>query len=135
MPLSVWQNAPILLPQRERLRHSTPARWCGHGRNTHSRDKTPPSNIERHKMQRLTGALLPAIAALVLVLGYADVIRGGITVSAILLSLAYCVLVPMSIWYFNTSAVAAPAPGRAAANTAGEPPPYLAATIAAVSVF
>jgi hypothetical protein len=37
------------------------------------------------------------LAAVALVLGYADLIRGGITLSAILLVLGYCVLIPVAI--------------------------------------
>jgi hypothetical protein len=36
-------------------------------------------------------------ATLVLVLGYADLARGGVTVAPILLVLGYCVLVPLAI--------------------------------------
>ena len=41
---------------------------------------------------------LYAIAALVFVGGYADLVRGGTTVSALLLSIAYCALIPLPIW-------------------------------------
>ena len=41
--------------------------------------------------------LLWGAAALTLLLGYLDLIRGGITISAILLALAYCVLIPLAI--------------------------------------
>lgn len=37
------------------------------------------------------------LAALTLIAGYADLIRGGQTVSAILLVIGYCVLVPLAI--------------------------------------
>jgi len=37
------------------------------------------------------------LAALALVLGYVDLIRGGITVAPILLTIGYCVLVPIAI--------------------------------------
>jgi len=37
------------------------------------------------------------LAALSLALGYADLIRGGITLAPILLVLGYCVLVPLAI--------------------------------------
>ena len=37
------------------------------------------------------------LAAAALVLGFADLARGGITLSAILLVLAYCVLIPIAI--------------------------------------
>ena len=37
------------------------------------------------------------LAALTLLLGYADLARGGITLAPILLVLGYCVLVPIAI--------------------------------------
>ncbi len=36
-------------------------------------------------------------AVAVLLLGYADLMRGGITIAPILLTLGYCVLVPVAI--------------------------------------
>jgi len=38
-----------------------------------------------------------------LVAGYADLIRGGITLSALLLAIAYCGLIPAAIWYAGRS--------------------------------
>lgn len=38
-----------------------------------------------------------AAAALTLLAGYADLVRGGETLSAILLVIGYCVLVPLAI--------------------------------------
>ena len=38
-----------------------------------------------------------ALAALALVLGYADLARGGETLAAVLLVVGYCVLVPLAI--------------------------------------
>ncbi|MBI2795598.1 MAG: hypothetical protein HYX65_02705 [Gemmatimonadetes bacterium] len=37
------------------------------------------------------------LAALALLLGYADLVRGGVTVAPILLVIGYCVLVPLAI--------------------------------------
>jgi len=37
-------------------------------------------------------------AAIALVIGFADLVRGGITVSALMLAIAYCVLIPLGIW-------------------------------------
>ena len=37
------------------------------------------------------------LAALALILGYADLARGGVTLAPILLVLGYCVLVPIAI--------------------------------------
>jgi len=42
--------------------------------------------------------LLATIAAFGI--GFADLVRGGITVSAILLAVAYCALVPLVIWHW-----------------------------------
>src|SRR5262247_189862 len=36
--------------------------------------------------------------AAVVAYGYFDLVRGGTTISALLLGLAYCVLIPMVIW-------------------------------------
>ena len=44
-----------------------------------------------------SGWLWWGLAALALILGYADLIRGGITLAPILLVLGYCVLVPVAI--------------------------------------
>ena len=41
--------------------------------------------------------LLPAITAVVLLLGFADLVRGGITLGPVLLTVAYCVLIPAAI--------------------------------------
>ena len=37
------------------------------------------------------------LAAGTLVLGYADLVRGGVTVAPILLVIGYCILVPLAI--------------------------------------
>ena len=41
---------------------------------------------------------LYGLAGLVLAGGYADLVRGGTTISALLLSIAYCALIPLAIW-------------------------------------
>jgi hypothetical protein len=46
---------------------------------------------------RSSSRLWWGLAAAALVLGFADLSRGGITISAILLVLAYCVLIPIAI--------------------------------------
>ena len=46
---------------------------------------------------RRAGWLWWGLAALALVLGYADLIRGGITLAPILLVVGYCVLIPVAI--------------------------------------
>lgn len=38
-----------------------------------------------------------ALAVLALVVGFADLWRGGVTIAPILLVLAYCVLIPLAI--------------------------------------
>jgi hypothetical protein len=42
---------------------------------------------------------LYAIAAVALILGFADLARGGTTIAALLLSVTYCVLIPLAIWH------------------------------------
>jgi hypothetical protein len=51
-----------------------------------------PDTVSRRRTYLWWGA-----AILSLVLGYADLIRGGITLAPILLVLGYCVLVPIAI--------------------------------------
>ena len=46
---------------------------------------------------RASSALWWGVAAASLVVGYADLWRGGITVAPILLVLGYCVLIPVAI--------------------------------------
>jgi hypothetical protein len=45
-----------------------------------------------------TKSYLYALAGIVLVVGYADLVRGGVTLSALLLAIAYCGLIPWAIW-------------------------------------
>jgi len=42
-------------------------------------------------------AVLWTLAILTLILGYADLVRGGVTVAPFLLVIGYCVLLPMAI--------------------------------------
>src|SRR6476661_8960537 len=42
---------------------------------------------------------LYVIAGITLVLGFADLARGGTGIAAFLLSMAYCVLIPLAIWH------------------------------------
>jgi hypothetical protein len=67
------------------------------------------------------------LAAVTLSVGFADLIRGGTTLSALLLAIGYCVLIPMAIWQS----------GAPVQTGLGEdsPPPYGAALIASVMVF
>ena len=48
---------------------------------------------------RETKNYLYVVAGTVLLAGYADLVRGGITASALLLSIGYCALIPLAIWY------------------------------------
>ena len=68
-------------------RQPTPAATAA--ASTAPRDGAPGS--------RRTAYLLWGAVALALLLGYLDLIRGGITISSILLVLAYCVLIPAAI--------------------------------------
>ncbi len=72
-------------------------------------------------------AWLPwTLAAALLVLGFADLTRGGITIAPILLVLGYCVAVPWALL----------GAGRYRAESTGdEAPPYRAAGIAALLIF
>jgi hypothetical protein len=64
--------------------------------------------------------------------GFVDLVRGGITLSAIALTVAYCVLIPLAIW--RGGGAASGAIDRAG-DEPGEPPPYGAAAMAAFAVF
>jgi hypothetical protein len=55
------------------------------------------AETERRVAWYRRSAVLWGLAALVLVLGYADLIRGGETIAPVLLVLGYCILVPMAI--------------------------------------
>jgi hypothetical protein len=55
-------------------------------------DSTP---VSRTLLSR--SAFWWALAALALVVGYADLARGGVTLAPILLVVGYCVLIPVAI--------------------------------------
>ena len=61
--------------------------------------------------------------------GFADLVRGGITVSALLLAVAYCVLVPLVIWHWRD---VDDADDR---DDGDESPPYAAAGVVAACVL
>jgi hypothetical protein len=61
-----------------------------------ARNDTPALD-EGTKPRSRSPLLWWGLAALSLVLGYADLARGGETVAPILLVLGYCVLVPLAI--------------------------------------
>jgi hypothetical protein len=72
---------------------------------------------------------LTVVAAIVvLIAGYADLVRGGITLSALLLAIAYCGLIPIAIWYAGRSA-----PSRE--GTDEERPSYGVAAATAAAIF
>ena len=59
---------------------------------------TPASDVTAAPRSLIAGGRLLWIAAAVaLLLGYADLWRGGDTIAPILLVLAYCVLIPIAI--------------------------------------
>jgi hypothetical protein len=64
---------------------------------------------------------------IVFVAGFADLVRGGITVSALLLALGYCVLVPLVIWSGGEREDDQP--------VCADRPPYGAAAVASVVVL
>ncbi|HEY6826974.1 MAG TPA: DUF2723 domain-containing protein, partial [Gemmatimonadaceae bacterium] len=75
---------------------------------------------------RETKNYLAVAAVVVLVAGYADLVRGGVTLSALLLAIAYCGLIPLAIWRAGR-----PAPTGDAVSD--ERPSYgVAAAVAAV---
>jgi hypothetical protein len=84
---------------------------------------TPPRTKE------IKISLYLAVAA-VLVLGFADLARGGTTASAFLLAIAYCVLMPVAIWYGRASTLANSAP-----DSHTDAPPYSVAAIVAGAVL
>jgi hypothetical protein len=53
--------------------------------------------VESETTPRTRGLLWWGIAVLVIVLGFADLARGGETIAPILLTIGYCVLVPLAI--------------------------------------
>lgn len=63
--------------------------------------------------------------ALTLLLGYADLVRGGITVSALLLAIGYTVLIPLVIWFS----------GDDERTHSGNEAPYGAALIVGAVIF
>ena len=65
-------------------------------------------------------------AVVVWLIGFADLARGGTTLSAFALAIAYCVLIPAALWYRGSEKGAA---------SAGERPSYLVAVIVAVCVL
>jgi hypothetical protein len=74
-----------------------------------------------------TKIYLFGLSAVCLGAGFADLVRGGTTVSAFLLAIAYCALIPMTIWYSGPSR-RRPVPGQSA-------PSYGAAAIAACVIL
>jgi len=70
---------------------------------------------------------LYVVAGIVLLLGFADLARGGTAFASLLLSVAYCVLIPLAIWSGG---------GRAARNAdEGAPAEYGAAAIVSLCVL
>ena len=67
------------------------------------------------------------LAAAVLAAGYVDLVRGGTTISAFLLSIGYCVLIPLAIWRSR------PLDDKSSADTT--PPSYGAAALVALAVL
>ncbi|MBC7896779.1 MAG: DUF2723 domain-containing protein [Cytophagaceae bacterium] len=82
------------------------------------------SEGDKNLSARLPRWLPWTVATLTVVLGYVDLTRGGITLSAILLTLGYCGAIPWAILS-----------GRSDDAPAEAKPPYAAAAVAAVAVF
>src|SRR4051812_13080243 len=68
---------------------------------------------------------------IVFAVAFVDLWRGGITLSAILLAIGYCVLIPALIWIDEDRGTAR----RVKKDSAGDAPPYLAAAIAGLAVL
>ncbi len=81
--------------------------------------------IERPKETKIYLSLFTIAAFAV---GFADLIRGGITISAVVLSVAYCVLLPLVIWHWTDDA-------RRPREVESERPPYVAAAAVAACVL
>jgi hypothetical protein len=73
---------------------SAPTPPRGAARAETARAETGRGDPTRSRGRRL---LLPALAAVALALGFLDLIRGGITLGPVLLTIAYCVLIPAAI--------------------------------------
>jgi hypothetical protein len=56
-----------------------------------------PTVADQPAVRRRTPLLWWGLAAVTLLLGYADLARGGETIAPVLLILGYCVLVPIAI--------------------------------------
>ncbi len=81
-------------------------------------------SLSRNKKIRIS---LFSAAFGVWLLGFADLIRGGTTLSALLLATAYCVLIPAAIWHRGAS----PADKRNAAPRSERPSYWIAAGVGA----
>src|SRR5690348_9335866 len=80
--------------------------------------------LRRHKETKIS---LSIAAVVVLLLGFVDLARGGTTASAFLLAIAYCVLIPLAIWYGgSTRVIDEPEP---------DAPSYVAAAIVTLCVL
>jgi hypothetical protein len=62
-----------------------------------ARNESSPAQPGAPSHRRRTALIWWALAAVSLLAGYADLVRGGETVAPILLVLGYCVLVPLAI--------------------------------------
>lgn len=65
--------------------------------NSTARPSTLDAMAESELSSRPRSWIWWGAAVVALVLGYADLMRGGITIAPILLTLGYCVLVPVAI--------------------------------------
>jgi hypothetical protein len=65
--------------------------------DTPRRDPYTNKDMPKTALSRTGPAFWWGLSALVLAAGYADLVRGGITLAPILLVLGYCVLIPIAI--------------------------------------
>jgi transmembrane protein TMEM260 (protein O-mannosyltransferase) len=106
------------------------------------------SNLStRVSSPKKTKISLCAGAAATLVAGYADLVRGGTTISALLLAIGYCVMIPLAIWFGAMGSDERPREerpreersrdrrSRAERANADAAPSYLAALIVSIVIF
>ena len=84
-------------------------------------------------MSRMRDKTLSVTAVAVLLIGFADLSRGGTTLAPILLVAGYLVLLPLSLWFGRRENNARLTPVRGARDV--EPPSYRGAALVALGVF
>src|SRR6185437_13938859 len=103
---SAWRAAPTRWPWHAPPPNETRVRECGPGRATRwaavrrfrcaELDERTLMTILRQQKIKFS---LVAAAVIVWIVGFADLARGGTTLSAFALAVAYCILIPAALWY------------------------------------